>query len=145
MRYVFVQNFQIKEDQKSLVGSLRVLREWEVFRDHFPGFPILPGALILEAMAQHTVVLMLQKKPALEEVVPTLVQIERAKFVEPVIPDCLLTIRVLEEAVMYPNFKYSCEALLGETPVASARLTMSFRKMPAGAGLDFLKFFLGGN
>ncbi len=145
MRYVFVQNFQIEPDQKTLVGSLKVSKDWEVFRDHFPGFPILPGALILESMAQHTVVLMLQKKPALEEVVPTLVQVERAKFLEPVIPDCVLTVRVLEEAMMYPNFKYSCEALVGETPVASAKLTMSFRKMPAGLGLDFMKFFIGGH
>lgn len=144
MRYIFVKNFSLNEDGSALEGILPVSRDWEVFRDHFPGFPILPGALIIEAMAQHTVVLMLEKKPADMEVVPTLVQVDRAKFVRLVQPDCDLKITVKQEAALFPNFKFGCEAYVGDELAASARLTMAFREMPAGMGLDFMSFFLAG-
>ncbi len=139
-----MKNFSLNEDRSVLEGVLPVSRDWEIFRDHFPGFPILPGALILEAMAQHTVILMLEKKPADMEVVPTLVQVDRAKFVRLVQPDCDLKITVKQEAALFPNFKFGCEAYVGDEIAASARLTMAFREMPAGMGLDFMSFFLAG-
>jgi len=62
MRYIFLQSFSVDKKEESVQGEVEVTKDWEVFRDHFPGYPILPGALILEIMAQHTVALMLELK-----------------------------------------------------------------------------------
>jgi len=144
MKYVFLQHFQVSQDKESLEGTLSVTKDWEVFKDHFPGFPLLPGALIIEAFAQHTVALMLEFKKDKSPVIPTLVQVDRARFLEFVIPDAELKIKVKKDAAMYPNFKFSCEAFVEDRQVATARLTMAFRETPGMGGLDFMGFFLKG-
>jgi 3-hydroxyacyl-[acyl-carrier-protein] dehydratase len=144
MRYVFLENFTVSEDKESLVGELRVQKTWSIFNDHFPGFPVFPGALIVETMAQHAVSLMMEHKKPLESVIPTLIQVDRAKFTEMVIPDCVLKIEVKKEFMVYPNFKFMCAASVDDKSVATARLTLAFRPMPPGQGLDFMGFYLKG-
>lgn len=144
MRYVFLENFQVSQDKDSLEGTLSIRRDWSIFDDHFPGFPLMPGALIVEAFAQHTVALMLEYKQDKTAVIPTLIQVDRARFLEFVIPDATLKIVVKKEAAMYPNFKFGCEAFVGGNAVATARLTMAFRETPGMGGLDFMGFFLKG-
>ncbi len=143
MRYVFIQKFEVK-DLSNLQGTLKIDPEWSVFQDHFPGFPIFPGALILETMAQHTVVLMMQTKPSQASVIPTLVQVDRAKFIEPVYPPAELEIKIQKEAEIYPNFKFLATASIAGREVANARLTMAFKAMPISGGLDFMAFFAKG-
>jgi predicted ester cyclase len=55
-----------------------------------------------------------------------------------------LTIKVKKDAMMYPNFKFSCEALVSDRQVCTARLTMAFQETPGAGGLDFMGFFLKG-
>ena len=144
MRYIFLQQFEIQDDGDTIKGTLPVTKDWEVFQDHFPGFPIMPGALILETMAQHCVALMLEHKQGDDPVVPTLIQVDRAKFKEPVFPDCTLDIEVKKEIAMYPNFKFSSKASVNNRVVSEARLTMAFRDVGMGQGLDFMGFFFKG-
>lgn len=142
--YIFLNFFEISDDGNSLTGTFEIKKDFWVFRDHFPGFPIFPGALMIEAMAQHSVALMMQKKEKNSSVLPTLIQVDRAKFLEPVVPDCVLDIVIKKEMEMYPNFKFLGEIHVDGKKVASARLTMSFKDMGTGPGLDFMDFFLKG-
>jgi len=144
MRYIFLQSFSVDKKEESVQGEVEVTKDWEVFRDHFPGYPILPGALILEIMAQHTVALMLELKQDKKAVIPTLIQVDRAKFIEPVIPDCTLKVECKKSAMVYPNFKFECEAFVNERKVAAVRITMAFKEMAGAPGLDFMGFFLKG-
>ena len=75
---------------------------------------------------------------------PTLIQVDRAKFKEPVYPDCELVIEVKKEIAMYPNFKFSAKASVNDRVVSEARLTMAFRDVGMGQGLDFMGFFFKG-
>ena len=52
MRFVLVDKIDELEPGKRIKASKRLSRDDEIFRDHFPGFPIVPGVLLTEMMAQ---------------------------------------------------------------------------------------------
>jgi 3-hydroxyacyl-[acyl-carrier-protein] dehydratase len=56
------------------------------FQGHFPGFPIMPGVLIIEAMAQASVAVITQQPDFTPGGLVFLVGIEEARFKKPVIP-----------------------------------------------------------
>ena len=52
MRFILVDNILEMEPGKSIVASKTVHGTEEFLRDHFPGFPVIPGVLLTEMMAQ---------------------------------------------------------------------------------------------
>lgn len=52
MRFVFVDRIVAVEPGRSIETLRNVSATEDVFADHFPGFPILPGALIVETLGQ---------------------------------------------------------------------------------------------
>lgn len=56
------------------------------FEGHFPGRPVMPGVLIIEAIAQAAGVLLIHDRPERESQLVYLTGIERAKFRRPVVP-----------------------------------------------------------
>lgn len=58
----------------------------EVFQGHFPGHPVMPGVMILEALAQAGGILMLQDQPDRHEKLVYFTGIDRARFRKPVVP-----------------------------------------------------------
>ena len=76
------------ETDKKIVGLKNVTINEPFFQGHFPGHPIMPGVLLLEAMAQTGGVMALKSLPA-EEVgkkVLYFMSIDKAKFRKPVMP-----------------------------------------------------------
>ena len=89
-RYPFLLIDRILEFEvdKRVVGLKNVTINEPFFQGHFPGHPIMPGVLLLEAMAQTGGVLALKSIPA-EEVkkkVLYFMSIDKAKFRKPVLP-----------------------------------------------------------
>jgi 3-hydroxyacyl-[acyl-carrier-protein] dehydratase len=71
---------------KRVVGIKNVtLNEW-FFAGHFPGAPVMPGVLIVEAMAQTAGVMMLANLPDRESKLVFFTGIDAAKFRRPVVP-----------------------------------------------------------
>ena len=82
------------ERLKSIVGIKNVTMNEDFFRGHFPGKPIMPGVLIVEAMAQTGGVLLLQEVADHEKKLLYFVAIDDARFRRPVVPGDQLRLEV---------------------------------------------------
>jgi beta-hydroxyacyl-ACP dehydratase FabZ len=74
------------EENKRVVGIKNVTINEPFFQGHFPGHPIMPGVLLIEAMAQAGGVLALKSDPEPSKKVLYFMSIDKAKFRKPVIP-----------------------------------------------------------
>jgi beta-hydroxyacyl-ACP dehydratase FabZ len=86
-RYPFLLVDRIVElEADRVVGIKNVTNDEPFFQGHFPDFPVMPGVLIVEAMAQAAGVLVLKSIPDRDKKLVLLVAIENAKFRKPVVP-----------------------------------------------------------
>jgi len=87
-RYPFLMVDAILEMErfKRIVGVKNVSINESFFQGHFPGKPILPGVLIIEAMAQTVGLLLLQEVPERENKLLYFVAVDGARFRRPVVP-----------------------------------------------------------
>jgi 3-hydroxyacyl-[acyl-carrier-protein] dehydratase len=110
------------EPAKRLVAIKNVTINEPFFQGHFPGYPIMPGVLVVEAMAQAGGIIMMAELPDRETKLVVFTGIERAKFRRPVTPGDQLRIEVdvlsfrpragRMEAKAYVDGKLACQATL---------------------------------
>ena len=96
-RYPFLMVDAILEMErfKRIVGVKNVSINEDFFQGHFPGKPILPGVLIIEAMAQTGGLLLLQEVPDRENKLLYFVAVDDARFRRPVVPGEQLRLEVV--------------------------------------------------
>ena len=70
----------------SIVGIKNVTANEPHFNGHFPGYPVMPGVLIVEAMAQAAGILVAKLAPHTRGRIMFLASVEEAKFRKPVVP-----------------------------------------------------------
>ena len=86
-RYPFLLVDRIVElEGERVVGIKNVTHNEPFFTGHFPDFPVMPGVLIVEAMAQTAGVLVLKTVADRDRKLVLLVAIENARFRRPVVP-----------------------------------------------------------
>src|SRR5689334_7630108 len=73
-------------EAERIVGIKNVTANEPFFDGHFPGFPVMPGVLIVEAMAQTAGVLVLKSIADRESKLVFLAAVEQARFRKPVLP-----------------------------------------------------------
>ena len=90
---------------------------------HFPGQPVMPGVLIVEAFGQAAAALTAHgiDKKTYENKLVFLMSVEKARFRNPVIPDCRLELKI--EAIRSHGrvWKYKGEAFVDEKKMADAQ------------------------
>lgn len=93
------------------------------FRGHFPSYPIMPGVLIVEAMAQAAGVLALESMPAEKRGAPVFFMgLDKVKFRKPVVPGDQLIFEVQIIKFRSKVVKASGKAFVEDSIVAEAEL-----------------------
>lgn len=91
------------------------------FNGHFPGFPVMPGVLIIEAMAQTAAIVVVEALGAdAEGKVVFFMTIDEAKFRKPVVPGDSLHIHVEKLRARGPMWKFTGRAMVGDDLCAEA-------------------------
>jgi 3-hydroxyacyl-[acyl-carrier-protein] dehydratase len=109
-----------------IAGIKNVTINEPFFLGHFPGHPIMPGVLILEAMAQVGGVYALLAKEVGENQVPYFVGIDNAKFRKPVLPGDVLFLELALLKVRRGIYYFSGKAMVDGKLVAEAELKATF-------------------
>jgi 3-hydroxyacyl-[acyl-carrier-protein] dehydratase len=112
------------ETRKRILAIKNVSANEPYFPGHFPHRPIMPGVLILEAMAQAAGILMFRSegvKPD-ENSVYYYVGIDNARFKKPVVPGDQLEVEVLFERQLRTICKFNCTARVAGQTVAEATI-----------------------
>jgi 3-hydroxyacyl-[acyl-carrier-protein] dehydratase len=101
------------------------------FNGHFPQHPIMPGVLIIEAMAQAAGILgfkMLDVRPA-DGTLYYFVGSDKMRFRQPVLPGDQLILEAQFMSAKRGIWKFDCQASVAEKPVCSAEIICAERKL----------------
>ena len=104
----------------------------EVLHDHFPGYPVLPGALVVESMAQLAGFLLDMTFNRGEAPLrrALLVQIKQANFHEPCEPGDRLEVEATIASTLEDAAQVQAEVRVGEKRAARALLTFAMKAIP---------------
>lgn len=124
-RYPFLLVDRIKEWEadRRIVGIKNVTINEPFFQGHFPGRPVMPGVLILEAMAQVGGVLAFQSLSKQGRPVVYLTGVDGAKFRRPVVPGDQLRFEVEVLKKRPPFWKMSAKTYVESELVCEAEIT----------------------
>ncbi|MBT8048895.1 MAG: 3-hydroxyacyl-ACP dehydratase FabZ [Xanthomonadales bacterium] len=112
------------EPEKRLIGMKNITINEPFFEGHFPGNPVMPGVLMIEAMAQAAGMLAHLDAEVEGKVgeLYYLVKVDNARFSQVVVPGDQLILDVIQKRIMRRMGQYECQALVGEKRVASCEL-----------------------
>lgn len=133
-RFPFLLIDRIREIElgKRILALKNVTINEPFFQGHFPQRPIMPGVLILEAMAQAAGILVFRTqgdKPDASSVY-YLAGIDKARFKRPVVPGDQLEIEVTLERGVRGVWKFSCTARVDGSIACEAEMLCSVRAAP---------------
>lgn len=111
------------ELDRRVVGIKNVTANEPFFQGHFPGRPIMPGVLILEAMAQVGGVLAMKSSPTSGAPAVYLTGVDQAKFRKPVVPGDQIRFEVEVVKRRPPFWKMQAKAFVESELVCEAELT----------------------
>lgn len=107
---------------ESLVAIKNVSVNEPFFTGHFPGQPIMPGVLIIEALAQATGLLgfrTMSEEPS-DDLLYMLVGVDNVRFKRQVVPGDQLVLKANVERRSRVIWKFSCEAMVNDQTVTVA-------------------------
>ena len=107
----------------SATAIVNVKKDSFFVQGHFPGEPVMPGVLIVEAFGQSAAALTAHglDKTTYENKLVFLMNIEKARFRNPVIPDCKLLLNIKAIRTHGKVWKYKGEAFVNNKKMADAQ------------------------
>ena len=107
----------------SAIGIKNVTFNEPHFQGHFPGLPVMPGVLIIEAMAQTAGAICALHSGLSETSVVYFMTIDGAKFRRPVVPGDCLELHVRKVKKRSSIWRFACEAQVAGIKVAEAEIS----------------------
>ena len=136
MRWIWIDKFVEFHSGVSAVALKNVTLAEEHLHDHFPGFPVMPESLMIEAMAQTAGILVGEAKKFQEKVI--LAKIKKAVFFDYVKPGDTIRIRAKIESIVPEAATTSGEITRDDKLVAEIDLMFSHIDQNL-AGIEFPK------
>lgn len=127
-RYPFLlvdKVIDIDEKEGKIVGLKKVTFNEPFFQGHFPGFPIMPGVLIVEAMAQTGGMLLSREIGSGERKIAVFMGIKDAKFRKPVVPGDSLTLELTLKGKRFNTYTMAGKASVAGKVVAEAEISVA--------------------
>jgi len=121
----------IEISQESIVGIKNVTVNEPHFVGHFPGYPVMPGVLIVEAMAQIGGILVGEVAPHVRGKLMFLASVDEAKFRKPVVPGDQLRIEMKILRLKHTVVKLQGVATVDGQTVAEATLMCKLTDLAA--------------
>ena len=117
------------EPGKRILALKNVTINEPFFNGHFPRLPVMPGVLVVEALAQAAAILAFRtaKKKSDGQSIYYLVGIDDARFKRPVVPGDQLLLDVTADRIGRELMKFSAEARVGDALAAKATLLCTLR------------------
>ncbi|MEJ6743732.1 MAG: 3-hydroxyacyl-ACP dehydratase FabZ [Porticoccaceae bacterium] len=114
---------------ESILAYKNISISEDVFNGHFPGAPIFPGVMIIEAMAQASGILgfITSKQKATDGKLYLFAGVDKARFKRPVVPGDQLMITSKIEAVKRNIWKFGCSATVDGKKVCDATLLCAYQ------------------
>lgn len=124
-RYPFLLVDRIVEidADNSAVGVKNVTFNEPHFQGHFPEHPVMPGVLIIEAMAQTAGAICIRSQGTDKPSLVYFMTIDQAKFRKPVVPGDQLRIHVKKLKKRGNIWRFACEAMVDGAKVAEAQIS----------------------
>ncbi len=121
-RYPFVMVDRIVEirGEESAIGIKNVTINEPQFLGHFPDYPVMPGVLLLEGMAQTGAVIVLRRIKLEELRAMYLLTVDKAKFRKPALPGDRIEYHIKKTARRGNMWWYRAEAKVGGALIAEA-------------------------
>jgi 3-hydroxyacyl-[acyl-carrier-protein] dehydratase len=111
------------DGDSSAVGIKNVTVNEPHFQGHFPDQPVMPGVLIVEAMAQTAGAICIRNQKSERPSLVYFMTIDNAKFRKPVVPGDQLRIHVRKLKQRGTIWRFGCEALVDGAKVAEAEIS----------------------
>lgn len=108
------------DGDRSATGIKNVTANEPHFQGHFPDMPVMPGVLIVEAMAQTAGAICLHNSGGGRPALVYFMTIDNAKFRRPVVPGDRLELRVVKEKQRGNIFRFACDGVVDGVKVAEA-------------------------
>jgi len=123
------------DGNRSAVGVKNVTFNEPHFQGHFPGLPVMPGVLIVEAMAQTAgAVVMHNAGGVADDKTVYFMTIDGVRFRKPVVPGDVLELHVSLVRSRGPVWKYAGKAIVAGTLVAEAEFSAMIMERDAAVG-----------
>ena len=128
--FLLLDRVLVLEAGERIVAAKNVTVNEPFFQGHFPAYPVMPGVLILEALAQAGAVMMLAELEDPASKIPFFAGVDKAKFRKQVVPGDQLRLEVEAIRKRGASCKLAARAYSGEALAAEAEILAVVGELP---------------